>query len=68
MPISDRQCTFTHSPEIEGQRKKTEGKGITRSEIVMKQTEKGTYPIVFVEVPETGELLEVFANTLKFVK
>lgn len=55
--------------EVEGNNKKIENLiGTTRSEIFQKGTAKGTYSMIWVEDNETGELREVFANTVKFTK
>lgn len=35
---------------------------------MMKKTTKGEFAVVFVEHSGTGELLEVFANTIKFTQ
>lgn len=67
--MKDRKCTFTYSEEVQGNwTKKEDQKGVTRSEVVMKTTDKGTFAIVFVEHEETGQLHEAFANTVKFTK
>lgn len=67
--MKDRKCTFTYSEEVEGNRQKKENvKGIVRSEVMQKATDKGTFAVVFVEDEETGQLREVFANTIKFTK
>ena len=66
--MKNRPCTFTYKPEVEGNRKETTAEGITRSEVMMKKTTKGEFAVVFVEHSGTGELLEVFANTIKFTQ
>lgn len=68
--MKDRKCEFSYSVKNEaalgGYEKKT-GVGICRSEVVQKNTDKGVFAIVYVEA-EDGQLIEAFANTIKFIK
>lgn len=66
--MKDRKCTFTYSQEIEGNYKDFSATGFTRSDPMRKVTSKGEYIVILCEDESTGQLHEVFANTIKFVK
>lgn len=67
--MKDRKCTFTCNREVQGNWQKEENvKGKTLTDIMQKSTEKGTFAVVLVEEEATGQVHEVFANTIKFEK
>ena len=66
--MKNRKCSFTVFKEEEGNRREKTVTGLTLSDPFAKDTKKGTYMFVLVEEEETGEVHEVFANSIKFIK
>lgn len=64
----DRACTYTWTIEVEGTKVKTAGLiGTTRTAMMFKTIHEKIYTVIWVEDQATGELREVFANTVKFI-
>lgn len=66
--MNERKCTFTYSVEEQGNWINKTGTGVTRSEAFQKTHRDGSTSMMLLVEDETGQLREVFANTVKFTK
>lgn len=66
--MKNRNCSFNILVEDNGNKTEKPTVGMTLSDAFEKATSKGKYMFVLVEDSSTGQVHEVFANSVKFIK